>query len=824
MIDTLYRTSPIGADGDWELRPAGTGYVLRPRRQPPVQWLPAGTPSFPARERPAAGVAPVEPASRAGRATAAGWSFLEHPTTLGAVPVPGGFLVETRIDAAGVQVAGRPVAPRTLAELIAACRGRSAPRSGRPLVLLPMGEPPPAAAAALLVGGLADALGEQVITADADVAVAANGLLITAGTFYRWLPRRAASGAPPRPRRVEALGSVLPPRQGGIATPVREVRLYVVPDVPRNRSGAQPGPVLTPSGGTPGADTVGFEPVALTEAALALVRRPVPRPDPVLPPPRVTALPPVAVPAAEPASAAGRDVGTPVAPPPELGARPAGTGPDAGSATGAGPAGGDPFREDRDLRRVDVDPPDASAPVEVPVRGRAEVPVRGRAEVPAGSTMHAAPGAAPTSPGAPRAPAETMPRGSSVPPVPGGEASTAHRLRGGPVTPAPTGEAGAAHSGRARPDPAVAAADDDTGHLPRPATVTDDHRSVRSEAGRRAAERLDPAVDVVSGATGGSEAPPAVSGTVPAEAMTATVESSGTAASGTAASGTAASGTAASGQHAGPSALWLPDGDDAGQLAAGRVALRQVLDGRYDAHARVVAKILSEEPGLRAVARGAPDIAAGLVAVRAYLLDERHRVNAVLRAGADSADAGTDVEVLARMATFGLRRLPPVFGPVFGTAPDGTVAMDSYRPGTELIEPALVDVELTAGKPAEHGVEFAIWSVSARRLAGLGVRDGTALFPPGSRFGVLAVDDVDGGGPVRILLRDLGADRGRPTRTAGADGADRIVARLRETTRMAAAHPADASLRFPIGLADDGRPYRRPAGGTALYPPRPESE
>jgi hypothetical protein len=269
---------------------------------------------------------------------------------------------------------------------------------------------------------------------------------------------------------------------------------------------------------------------------------------------------------------------------------------------------------------------------------------------------------------------------------------------------------------------------------------------------------------------------------------------------------------------AGPAALWLDDAEpDPEQAAADRTALRQALSGRYDSHARIVSRTLSEEPGLRAVAGSFADITAGLVAVRAYLLDERATVNEVLRGDGSDAQQVQRVLLLSRSAVYGLRRLPSVFGPVFRTAPAEPAVVSGYRPGDELVEPAFVDVGLANGA-ADAGVEFAIWSVSAHRLAGIDPEEGTALFPPGSRFAVLAVDEPrDGQAQVRVLLRDLAAvRRGRGGARGGpADTAERILARLREATRGGGAgrpRPLGPRTTFPIGLDKAGRRYRRPAG------------
>ena len=283
--------------------------------------------------------------------------------------------------------------------------------------------------------------------------------------------------------------------------------------------------------------------------------------------------------------------------------------------------------------------------------------------------------------------------------------------------------------------------------------------------------------------------------------------------------------------------LWI----DGAELPAGdRAALRRVLNGRYDAHARVVARTLAEEPGLRSTHGTPADLVAGLVALRAYCTEEREVINQMLRSGGGSM-ADERVAVLARCAAYGLRQLPAVFGPVFlATATAPGLAVD-YQPGDELIEPGFVDVDTVPQAPQEPAVEIAIWSVSARRLDSLG-GDRSALFPPGSRFAVLALDDTpdnaaNGNGLTRVLLREL--DRTRPGKAAGVstgmatvgqEPAERIIARLREASRADArraqrarrARRTSLPLEFAPGLDGAGRRFASPTG--LVEPPQRVNE
>ncbi|MFJ8690773.1 hypothetical protein [Micromonospora wenchangensis] len=258
--------------------------------------------------------------------------------------------------------------------------------------------------------------------------------------------------------------------------------------------------------------------------------------------------------------------------------------------------------------------------------------------------------------------------------------------------------------------------------------------------------------------------------------------------------------------------------DGSAPTAGDRTALRRILAGRYDSYTQVVTRTLAEEPGLRVAAVSAPDLPAGLVAVRAYCTGERETVNAVLRGDAAPAD---DPAVLARWVGYGLRRLPVVFGPVFRAAtvpPPG-----GYPPGTLLVEPAFLDVDPTPAPVPDAGVRFVIWSVGARRLGGLGTAgtgaratptgvhpgprtDGTAVFPAGTCFQVLADEPVGDRELRQVFLRELPA--GRPT-----PGGEQTLQRLRAAVGAGdAAGGGTPPLPVGVGVDTAGRLFAPPSG------------
>ncbi|PTA45174.1 hypothetical protein [Micromonospora sp. RP3T] len=250
----------------------------------------------------------------------------------------------------------------------------------------------------------------------------------------------------------------------------------------------------------------------------------------------------------------------------------------------------------------------------------------------------------------------------------------------------------------------------------------------------------------------------------------------------------------------------VPQWVDAGEWdAEGRARLRRALTDRYDAYARVVTRTLAEEPGLRAAGHSA-DLVGDLVALCAYVADPA-AVNHALRGSGERPPGAA--ALLARGAASGLCRLPTVIGPVYATT-SAPPALD-YRAGDELVEPAFVDVRLSGGAGPDVAVEYVIWSVSARRIDPFTwPARPAAAFPPGSRFAVLAVDDPDGDGPVRVLLRDRTGER-----PAAAGRGEEMLRRLRANATGAGLR-GPVTMDFPIGLDDRGHRFvpDRPADAT----------
>jgi hypothetical protein len=248
-----------------------------------------------------------------------------------------------------------------------------------------------------------------------------------------------------------------------------------------------------------------------------------------------------------------------------------------------------------------------------------------------------------------------------------------------------------------------------------------------------------------------------------------------------------------------PRPVWLQS--DAWR-AEDATALRRALNGRYDVSARMVTRTLSEQPGLRAGGVG-DELMAGLVAVRAYSDGGAEAVNEALRAGATDDSS----LVVARCMAHGLRRLPVALGAVYRTVLLTPSQIRAYRSGLELVEPGFVDVSTSSGAAGAAGeVVYLIWSTSARRLDRLGAGSTSqAVFPPRSRFRVLAVALADDGRQ-QVMLRDLGGS----ARHGGDDA--RVIDRLTHGARSGpVGSVVSTGVGGPaIGLDADGRPFVGP--------------
>ncbi|GLY28927.1 hypothetical protein [Kineosporia sp. NBRC 101731] len=226
-----------------------------------------------------------------------------------------------------------------------------------------------------------------------------------------------------------------------------------------------------------------------------------------------------------------------------------------------------------------------------------------------------------------------------------------------------------------------------------------------------------------------------------------------------------------------------------------RQVFRTSLGWRYDSHARGVARMLAESPGLRVTSSVDETLVTELAAVRAACeLDAESWVESV-RTGCQEHE-----KPLAVCLSGGLRRLPTYEGVVLRGGPEQTQLLDHYQVGQELTEVAPLRALDDPETRRSSAVEVLIWAVTARRLTGLvdTSRSNEVMFQPGTVFRVLAVDPADAEPVRRVLLAEVPPGRTRPVETE-----TRIRARLDEAARIRDEQRGDDEIRPALsGFAD----------------------
>jgi hypothetical protein len=186
-----------------------------------------------------------------------------------------------------------------------------------------------------------------------------------------------------------------------------------------------------------------------------------------------------------------------------------------------------------------------------------------------------------------------------------------------------------------------------------------------------------------------------------------------------------------------------------GGISKEREWVRRNLSKQYDATASSVARILSENPGLRLGGNDADsDVLTDLVALRLYLTGQFAGIDAALRA----AKVGPHVPV-ARCVASGLRRLPSYRGPLRTSAAPSKEQIRWYGTQNLVTEWSFFPALTSVGLAMPGSADFEIWSLSARRTDMIDPSSADqAVFLPGTRFKVLSVED---GARPEIRLREL---------------------------------------------------------------------
>ncbi|MFJ8281289.1 hypothetical protein ACIRA2_28890 [Streptomyces griseoviridis] len=220
---------------------------------------------------------------------------------------------------------------------------------------------------------------------------------------------------------------------------------------------------------------------------------------------------------------------------------------------------------------------------------------------------------------------------------------------------------------------------------------------------------------------------------------------------------------------------------------AERQAFRVLAEAAWDRHGTAVSRTLTRLPALRGQEQEAAR--ADLIALHLYLYapEGPFSPEALARGLYEGEER---LLPYAACVTSGLRRMPSYRGVAFRGAdgPDGGL----LRPGVLLRDPAPVCVlPLGAGVPRPGGAQYAVWSVTGRRVRQLADRPGAGkdrdevVLPPGTLLRVLDVRQ-EGGAPLTLLREVPLNGPGIPARHGGAelDADDRTaLARLDEALR-----------------------------------------
>lgn len=248
---------------------------------------------------------------------------------------------------------------------------------------------------------------------------------------------------------------------------------------------------------------------------------------------------------------------------------------------------------------------------------------------------------------------------------------------------------------------------------------------------------------------------------------------------------------------------------------------------RYQSHVVAVRRVLTQRPGLRAVAAGDAEdaVVTDFAAVLDFMADDRDAATAALRAGS----AGREPRVACVIS--GFRRLPSFTGAVFTSAFLGAATPDIYVQGAFLVEPAFVLATSSHIVALDGDIDYVIWSQTGKRLAALAAeaaRD-EIVFPAGTVFRVLALyTPAEQGERALAFLRESAwpADRRQHVRTGQPgepfDEMDRRVlerlgaaATLRNGVRAEDRTLSRSAANGPllIGFDARGQPFREHANG-----------
>ncbi|MFE3112059.1 hypothetical protein ACFXG8_31045 [Kitasatospora indigofera] len=182
-----------------------------------------------------------------------------------------------------------------------------------------------------------------------------------------------------------------------------------------------------------------------------------------------------------------------------------------------------------------------------------------------------------------------------------------------------------------------------------------------------------------------------------------------------------------------------------------RARFRELMQRRYDVHARAVLQTLATNPGLRSATAGTSspsedsDIC-DLAAVRAFVSDD-------LPAQAHGAQS----EAWNACVVSGLRMLPTFRGVTYTWYTQDEAELSLLSAGQLFTPDHILRTQVRSETPAGSALEVVIWSESGRRTGVLLTEDTreAILFPAWTSFRVLVCKAGRNGAPTRLLLRQL---------------------------------------------------------------------
>ncbi|MFF1874973.1 hypothetical protein [Kitasatospora herbaricolor] len=233
--------------------------------------------------------------------------------------------------------------------------------------------------------------------------------------------------------------------------------------------------------------------------------------------------------------------------------------------------------------------------------------------------------------------------------------------------------------------------------------------------------------------------------------------------------------------------------------AENRASFRELMQRRYDVHARAVLQTLATNPGLRSATVGASAASedsdvCDLAAVRAFVCDDW-----------PEQPQAAQIEAWTACVVSGLRMLPTFRGVTYAWYGRDEAGLSSLSVGQLFTPEHVLRTRVRSGTvPEGSEVEVVVWSESGRRT-GVLLAEETGeeiLFPAWTSFRVLSCRAGQGGAPARVLLRQLTAAEAKGLSRAPGEADAEVLkerdARARSGLLTAIGEPA---VEIPAGVS-----------------------